>query len=111
MTRPRRSKEWGYETEVAALRALRFLFPGLRRKGSVNYYKAAPDLVQEGNPNLAPINLIVTRDKRKSLLVTMSITDLKIITNENAVIPVRVQVKARQATWIGRLYEELRSAR
>lgn len=109
MSNPKRSKAWGYEVEVAALEALREVFVGLRRTGSVNYKHAAPDLVQDGTP--PTICLVVTRDKRSELLVTLSVSDLRQLVGaacgERKVI---VQVKGRERTWIGSLMKELRKS-
>lgn len=108
-SRHKRSKTYGYATEVAALHALRRVFPYLRRTGSVAYKKDAADLVQEGHS--VPFRLIVTRDKRRELLVTVCIDDfLTLVGDEvpgNAVV---VQVKGRATTWIGSLYQALKKA-
>lgn len=102
-----RSKAWGYEVEVSALKALQKIFPGLRRTGSVAYTKAAADLRQDGTG--APLYLVVTRDKRRPLLVTLPVDDLLGLTDGvRATTPVYVQVKGRERTWIGRLYDELK---
>lgn len=117
MTKPRtpqkRSKEKGYELEAAALRKLSYIFPGLRRTGSVNYKDAAPDLVQDGmGPPVLP--LIVTRDARQEMLVTLSVDDLIALIQSERLDPpyiqVAVQCKYRQATWVGTLYRALKRA-
>jgi hypothetical protein len=107
----KRSKAWGYEVEVSAVAALQKIFPGIRRTGSVAYKKAAADLVQDGDGLVPPLHLVVTRDKRRPLLVTLPVDDLLSLTDgQRATTPVYVQVKGRERTWIGRLYDELREA-
>lgn len=105
----KRSKTYGYATEVAALQALRRVFPYLRRTGSVAYKKDAADLVQEGANT--PFRLIVTRDKGREMLVTVSIDDFISLVGDaipgNAVV---VQVKGRKQTWVGGLYRALKKA-
>lgn len=116
----KRAKAWGYSVEVAALKALTPIFPNLRRTGSVAYKKAAADLVQDGTKSaLAPIRLVVTRDKRRPLLVTLSVSDLVALLSEAgdkmqtlgsreiSTFPVVVQVKGRARSWIGTLYDAL----
>lgn len=112
-TRPRqvRSKEYGRETENAALRSLKSLFPNLRRTGSMAYRRSAADLVQDGDGET--VRLVVTRDKRQPLLVTLSLSDLEYIAftgEHNAEARVAVQVKGRQSSLIGRWWRELREA-
>lgn len=116
---PRRSKAWGYEVEKAALKALRRIFPNLRRTGSLAYKKAAADLVQDGyKTGRSPIRLIVTRDKRRPLLVTLSIDDLATLIGAGSwemsgTLPtdhVVVQVKGRAQSWVGSLYQSLKEA-
>jgi hypothetical protein len=108
-SRHKRSKTYGYATEVAALEALRKVFPYLRRTGSVAYKKDAADLVQDGAAS--PFRLIVTRDKRKELLVTMSIDDFVVLVgDEVGQEAVVVQVKGRERTWVGSLYAALKKA-
>jgi len=115
-----RSKGWGYEVEKAFERILRDCFPRLRRVGSPGYYRAAPDLVQDGlkDPDKgldytkAPIRIVATKDKGrdKPYLVTLSAPDLYRLTAGGPWrnwFDVRVQVKGRKETWIGRLYQEL----
>jgi hypothetical protein len=112
-----RAKSWGYQVEMAALEELKDIFPDLRRTGSVAYKKSAADLVQDGNgdsgllPRRLPIlPLVVTRDKRRPLLVTLAVEDLVMMVSYTLTgpsIPVAVQVKARERTWIGRLYDDL----
>lgn len=104
----KRSKDWGYAVEVAALKALKPVFPGLRRTGSMAYKKAAADLVQETDGVTLPI--VVTRDKRKPLLVTLAVSDFVELFDEAPHVNVVVQVKGREKTWIGRLYDDLREA-
>lgn len=104
-----RAKRWGYAVEVAAAEALGFLFPGIRRTGSVAYKKAAADLIRPGENEVR--RLVVTRDKRRPLLVTLSIPDLvHLVFAEKCGCEIAVQVKGRERTWIGRLYDELTEA-
>lgn len=116
MSSPKRSKDWGRETENAALAKLRTVFFRLFRTGSMNYRKAAPDLYADcvlGCDKHTDLNLVVTRDKGKRLLVTASMDDFIRIAGLPDVLPycrVRVQVKARQQTWVGRIYQELVNA-
>lgn len=107
-SRHKRSKTYGYATEIAALEALRRVFPYLRRTGSVAYKKDAADLVQEGVNS--PFRLIVTRDKRRELLVTLSADDFATLAGEVPGNSVVVQVKGRERTWIGTLYQGLKKA-
>lgn len=107
----KRSKKYGYDVEVAALKALEPMFPGIKRTGSTAYTKAAADLVRPGNG--MPIRLVVTRDKRRPLLVTMLASDLETALAFPDLLEdadVYVQVKGREKTWIGRLWDELREA-
>lgn len=111
MTSPqKRSKQYGYAVEVAALKALRRVFPSLARTGSVAYKKAAADLVSSGFGE--PLRLVVTRDKGKRLLVSLSADDFLRVAESKSPheFAVAVQVKGRQQTWLGSLYEELRKA-
>jgi hypothetical protein len=105
-----RSKAWGYAVEVAAKKALERLFPGIARTGSVAYTKAAADLVRPGTRREV-IRLIVTRDKRRQLLVSLSALDLETLLDsspkQRAEYRVVAQVKGRQSTWLGRLYDDL----
>lgn len=110
-SRHKRSKTYGYATEVAALEGLRQVFPYMRRTGSVAYKKDAADLVQEGAHPEEPIRVVVTRDKRKELLVTMSMSDFQYLCGKDDVLDATVvQVKGRERTWIGSLYEALKKA-
>lgn len=112
MTHPqKRSKSWGYQVEMAALKCLREVFPRMRRTGSPAYSKAAADLVQEGRDGGPPIvRLVVTRDKRRPLLVTLSMEDFLELVPPVPDGDVVVQVKGRQRTWIGALYDALKAA-
>lgn len=109
--RSRRAKRVGYTLEVDALKALQRFFPNLRRQGSTGYSRAAADLVQDGPGE--PYRLVVTRDKGKPILVTLSVDDLDRLlidctrTGRDAVV---AQCKKREKTWIGGLMEELRRA-
>lgn len=105
--RQKRSKSYGYETEVAALKALRKLFPRLRRTGSVAYKKSAADLVQNGMLENT-VRLVVTRDKSQPLLVTLTANDFLSLVQPGREVGVLVQVKGRKKTWIGGLMRELR---
>ena len=111
MTSPqRRSKKYGYAVEVAALKALRRVFPSLARTGSIAYKKAAADLLAPGFGD--PLRLVVTRDKGRRLLVSLSVDDLVRLCESTTPheFAVAVQVKGRERTWLGSLYEELRTA-
>lgn len=96
---------------MAALKGLMRSFPRLRRVGSVGYRKSAADLVQEGPE---PFRLIATRDKRRPVLVTLAVDDLHDLMVGGLDLAKRagvvVQVKGRERTWIGRLYDELKAA-
>lgn len=109
-SRHKRSKSWGYAVEVAALKALRQVFPYLVRTGSVAYKKNAADLVQAGVGD-PPLRLVVTRDKRRPLLVSLTVEDFNALVgrelDNRAVV---IQVKARERTWLGSLYQGLREA-
>jgi len=106
-----RAKQWGYEVEKACERELGKVFWGLKRMGSVAYKKAAADLVRPGVPPI--LYMVVTRDKRNPLLVTMSVEDfMDLLTRSDAMKrSVAIQVKGRERTWIGTLYHELRKAK
>lgn len=107
----RRNKRIGYALEVDALKALQRLFPNLRRQGSTGYSRAAADLIQDG-PGI-PYRLVVTRDKGRPMLVTLSIDDLDRLlidctrTGRDRVV---AQCKKREKTWVGGVYDELRRA-
>ena len=105
----RRSKSYGYEVEKAAEARLRAVFPNMRRMGSVAYRKDAADLVQENASDSDPYRFVVTRDKRKPLLITMSMDDFIYLCDDKTARDARafVQVKGREKTWIGGLYEAL----
>jgi hypothetical protein len=110
-----RSKAYGREVENATLKALGVVFPNMTRVGSVGYSKAHPDLTQEssnryflhmGNLN-EPLNLLVTRQKGRDLLVTLRVTDFIEIVNRDPDRQVRVQCKGRAQMLIHRWYTEL----
>lgn len=109
-SRHKRSKTYGYATEIAALNALRSVFPLLRRTGSVAYKKDAADLVQESEKTDAAYRFVVTRDKRRELLITMSVDDFNYLVGKDILTKVYVQVKGRERTWIGSLYQALKEA-
>jgi hypothetical protein len=111
----RRSKAYGYEVETATLKALGTVYPNMTRVGSVGYSKAHPDLTQEassryflhmGNLN-EPLNLLVTRQKGRDLLVTLRVTDFIEIVHRDPDRQVRVQCKGRAQMLIHRWYQEL----
>ena len=112
------SKRRGYDVEIAALNALKPIFPNLRRTGSVAYTKSAADLSQDVHGPWKRLWLVVTRDKRQPLLVTLPIEDFRQIAwaamgddpEHYDGVDVKVQVKARARTWIGTLYQELKEA-
>lgn len=112
MTGGQKPKRRGYAVEIAALKALKPVFPWLRRTGSTAYKKAAADLVQDSGFDEAPICIVVTRDKNKPLLVTLSSDDFVSLMGPGHEIGnnVVVQVKGRERTWVGRLYQELKAA-
>lgn len=100
------SKKRGYNVEVQAVNALLPVFPRLRRVGSPAYTKNAPDLVQDGEGPVLP--LVVTKDLAQPLLVTLSLEDFNDLMSSIEVdCSVAVQVKAREHTWIGRLWRDL----
>lgn len=109
-SRHKRSKSYGYEVEKAAEAALSMTYPRIARKGSVAYKKDAADLEQEGTSKAAPYRFIVTRDKRRPMLITMSMEDFYRLAGPRTADTVYVQVKGRAKTWIGGLYEALRKA-
>jgi hypothetical protein len=110
-----RSKEYGREVENAALKALRVVFPNLKRIGSPGYSKAHPDLMQEPSNRYFlhmgilndPLNLLVTRQKGGQMLVTMRLADFIEIVNEDKDRGVRVQCKGRAQMLVHRWYQEL----
>lgn len=106
----KRNKQRGYELEKAAEAELRKVFWHLARTGSVNYKHSAPDLAQVTENH--PILLVVTRDRRRQMLVTLSAADFVDLTLGAVPWPptVYVQCKSRETTWIGSLYEELKRA-
>jgi hypothetical protein len=104
----KRNKRWGYEVEVRACERLSQVFPKLRRTGSTGYSKAAADLVQDGSG--PAVYLIVTQDKQRDPIVSMTIPDLLLLLTcpiPHSDLRVYVQVKARERTWIGRLRDDL----
>ena len=112
-----RSKAYGYATEKAALEALRSVFPGLRRVGSVGYSKSHPDLIQEGRyPQSWLLRLIITRDKGRPMLATLAVDDLVALLRGHYLpeltknIRVAAQVKGRARTFLGSLYDELKAS-
>lgn len=109
-SRYKRSKEYGYEVEKAALRALRRVFPTLTRTGSMAYKKDAADLVQNPEATTHALRLVITRDKRRPMLVTLDLNEFtEMLANPTALAyrKVMVQVKGRTRTWIGSLYAGL----
>jgi hypothetical protein len=110
-----RSKSYGREVENAALKALRVVFPNMKRIGSPGYSKAHPDLVQEASNRYMlhigildePLNLLVTRQKGGQILVTLRVTDFIEMVNQDADRQVRVQCKGRAQMLIHRWYVEL----
>lgn len=112
MSSPQRSKQRGYEVEIAALRALRPIFLRLRRRGSVAFSKSAADLEQEGIGNLGTVFIVATMDKRQPVLVTMSAAHFELLAHRPAAANVRVvvQVKGLARSRIGTLWRELREA-
>lgn len=116
MTSPARSKSWGYEVEVLALRALRTIFPMLTRTGASNQKsKGYPDLTtgRMFQSTGDTLKLIVTKDKGRAnpTLVTMSMPDFLEIASRG--VPERdvwVQVKGRKTSTLGSLYRELHAA-
>lgn len=122
-SKQQRSKTWGRQVENDTKDALRPIWPSLARTGSVNYRKAAPDLVADPRPltDLAKkigvekrrsIPLVVTRDKRQPLLVTLLASDfVELVTDDGPPADgVVIQCKGREKTWIGTLMRELRAA-
>jgi len=103
------AKARGYQVEVQVLKALKPLFPGLRRTGSPAYKKSAADLVL-GDPGVKPVPMVVTRDKSQELLVTLSMRDFLCMSLGARPSAVAVQVKARQKTFVGTLYRQLKEA-
>ena len=110
------SKAKGYALEVAACKALQAVFPHLRRTGSVAYLKDAPDLVQESGLSSAAgaLRLVVTRDKNRPMLVSLAVDDFVWLATTPdawlAGIHVVVQVKKRERTWLGTVYDALKRA-
>lgn len=110
MSDVKRSKSWGYEVEVQALKALQPLFGGLDRTGaSAQKSKGWPDLVQSGTS--PPFHFLVTKEKGpgKPLLITMSVDDFLAIAslglpNTPTVV---VGVKGRAKMWIQTIWGEL----
>jgi hypothetical protein len=108
----KRSKSYGYEVEMSALASLARIFPKLRRTGSMAYSKAAADLRQDNFDHgdaPPPLRLVVTRDKGRPLLVTMSADDAARLAIK-WFGPVVVQVKGREKTWLGGVYDALTKA-
>lgn len=109
MTSPqKKAKVRGYRLEKDAEAALRSKAPGIKRTGSVNYKASAPDLYQDGFNG--PLLLVVTRDRRQQMLVTMSLDDFLDRVDTLRGTEVAVQCKAREVTWVGSLYQELKKA-
>lgn len=109
----------GYDAEIRALRELGVVFPRLRRQGSVGYYKAAADLIQDAAPPYdvnppEPIVIVATQDLRRPMLFTMDAGDVvrvsALSSEQLAAHPVVVQVKKREKTWLGTIYGELAKA-
>lgn len=113
----KRSKEYGYEVEVYFRRMLRDFFPRLERVGSLGYSKAHADLVQPGYgiwKKEEPIRIVATRDKRRTPLLTMSITDAAALATltpgQRYDAGVVVQCKGRKTSTLGTLYQDLKEA-
>lgn len=106
------SKRRGYDVEIQALEALVGIFPGLRRTGSMGYQLGAADLERVGHSYRGePFRLVVTKDLRRPLLVSLPVEDLEELMRHGAGWkPVVVQVKARKQTWVGKLWDELRQS-
>lgn len=106
-----RNKQYGYEVEVQALKALKALWPTLERTGASNQKHAHdPDLILRGtNP---PLLLIVTKDKgQHPMMLHIQMDDfLALVTLGAPDVGVAVQVKGRAKTWIGGLFAGLQEA-
>lgn len=112
------SKVKGYNAEVLGVNELKRLgFTGMHRTGSVAYSKNAADMVQNWGPDspYSPVRIVQTQDLRKPALYTMTARDLEILLEAARAemlneVPVVVQSKKRQQTWIGKLWRELYEA-
>lgn len=121
----KRSKGWGYEVEKQAAKALSAIWPTVKRTGSVNYSKDAPDLIAAPQPltDIAKrlgcqphptLPIVVTKEKGsgKPLLVTLRMDDFLMLA-ENAGDPggvragVAVQCKGRQSIWVHKVMQGL----
>jgi hypothetical protein len=109
--KPKRSKQWGSEVERATEVRIRKMFPEAERVGSLGYTEAHPDLIQDCEDGHPVINMVVVRDFRQPLLATVNFEDLELLVSSTpqqvADMGLRVQVKARQKTWIGQVYGAL----